>query len=225
MKPLAAASLAAASLAAVMAAGATYAVAQGGPGRDGPRYERGDRPDFERQERFIQEDLPALTDARIAGLKAGLRLNAEQERLWGPVEGALRDMAALRTERMNMMRERRAQGSDVRGSDAKGSDANRPDLMERLDRMADGSRKSADALGKLRDAAKPLYATFDERQKRLLPVLIGGRHGMMAGGHRGHWRDHHERGGHRDRFGQGPRGDWDNGPRGERNSSPRGERL
>ena len=33
------------------------------------------------------EDRAAFTDARIAALHAGLELNADQEKLWPPVEG------------------------------------------------------------------------------------------------------------------------------------------
>ena len=34
-----------------------------------------------------------MLDARLAGLKAGLRLTPDQEKLWGPFEAAVRDFA------------------------------------------------------------------------------------------------------------------------------------
>ena len=35
------------------------------------------------------DDMSALADARIAAIKTGLRLNAEQEKLWPPVEALI----------------------------------------------------------------------------------------------------------------------------------------
>jgi hypothetical protein len=43
--------------------------------------------------RFSREDRAAFLDARIAALKAGLELNAEQEKNWPPLESAMRDLA------------------------------------------------------------------------------------------------------------------------------------
>ncbi len=50
---------------------------------------------------------PAFTDARIAGLKAGLKLTAEQEKNWPAVETAIRDLAKERADRMAARREAR----------------------------------------------------------------------------------------------------------------------
>ena len=46
------------------------------------------------------DDMSALADARIAAVKAGLRLTAEQEKMWPPVEAAARDLAKLRIDRV-----------------------------------------------------------------------------------------------------------------------------
>jgi hypothetical protein len=43
--------------------------------------------------RFSPEDRAAFLDARIAALKAGLELNANQEENWQPLESAMRDLA------------------------------------------------------------------------------------------------------------------------------------
>src|SRR5260370_30727009 len=51
--------------------------------------------------RISPEDRAALTDARIAAVKAGLKLTPEQEKLWPPVEAAVRDLAKLRIDRAN----------------------------------------------------------------------------------------------------------------------------
>src|SRR6202023_1912960 len=51
--------------------------------------------------RMNPEDRAAFTDARIAAVKAGLKLTADQEKLWPPVETAVRDFAKLRIDRAN----------------------------------------------------------------------------------------------------------------------------
>ena len=50
-------------------------------------------------------DLKALTDARVAALKAGLQLTPDQEKNWPPVEQAIRDMAQARQARVAQWRE------------------------------------------------------------------------------------------------------------------------
>jgi hypothetical protein len=189
--------LTAATLAAFLAAGATYAVAQQGQGSQGqaPQSQSGwEQRRAERMERFMRDELPALTDARIGGLKAGLKLTPEQEKLWPPVEQALRDMAA---QRMQAMQQRRAERGN-RG-------AERPDPMQQLDRMVDRSAQMSSSLARLRDAAKPLYATFDDRQKQVLPTLVRqARHKMAGGGGYG-WGRHGD-GEHRGMMGGGMMG-------------------
>src|SRR6201991_4128515 len=59
------------------------------------------RPWFHHHERMNPEDRAAFTDARIAAVKAGLKLTADQEKLWPPVEAAVRDFAKLRIDRAN----------------------------------------------------------------------------------------------------------------------------
>ncbi len=121
-------------------------------------------------------DIEALTDARIAGIQAGLRLTPEQQRLWGPVEQALRGQAAMRAKRME---ERRAAGAP----------GERPDLMQRLDRQAERVKERSDALQSLTTAMRPLWASLSEDQKRRLPLLlrtarVDDRRGRMADHHR-----------------------------------------
>src|ERR1700739_4797489 len=49
------------------------------------------------------EDRAAFADARIAAVHAGLKLTADQEKLWPPVESAVRDLVKLRIDRANAM--------------------------------------------------------------------------------------------------------------------------
>src|SRR4249919_2243553 len=51
--------------------------------------------------RMTPEDRAAFVDARIAAVHAGLKLTADQEKLWPPVEAAVRDFAKLRIDRAN----------------------------------------------------------------------------------------------------------------------------
>ena len=75
-------------IAALSISGASLAVAQSAPPTDAPRS----RPSA--------EDAAALTDARIAALRTGLKLSAEQEKLWPPVESAIRALAKQRAGRL-----------------------------------------------------------------------------------------------------------------------------
>ena len=139
--------------------------------------------------RMSPEDRAAFADARIAAVKAGLKLTPDQEKLWPPVEVAVRDFAKLRIDRANARMNAEKDGS---------SDAQKPDdpvgrLRARADRMA----TTAAVLKRIADAADPLYKTLDDGQKRRLKVLTHFGHGG--------WR-HHEDG---DRDGDG--GDRDHG--------------
>jgi hypothetical protein len=143
--------------------------------------------------RMNPEDRAAFADARIAAVHAGLKLNADQEKLWPPVEAAVRDFAKLRIDRANAR------------MNAKSDDAKPDDPVARLRERADNMATSAVALKKIADAADPLYKTLDEGQKRRLAVLTH-REG------REHWR--HHRGFEHGMMG-GDRDD-DGGSRGER---------
>src|SRR5258707_11300640 len=59
------------------------------------------RPWSHEHTRMSSEDRAAFADARIAAVKAGLKLTPDQEKLWPPVEAAVRDFAKLRIDRAN----------------------------------------------------------------------------------------------------------------------------
>jgi hypothetical protein len=157
------------------------------------------RPWFHEHMRMSPEDRAAFTDARIAAVKAGLKLTPDQEKLWPPVEAAVRDFAKLRIDRANARM----------NADRDSRDSQKPtDPVTRLRERADTMAASAAAMKRIADAADPLYKTLDDGQKRRLAILtrMGGRFG-------GGWRHHgFERGMDRDRGGPGS----DHGGRGER---------
>lgn len=130
---------------------------------------------------FDPADFAALTDARLAGIQAGLKLNAEQQRLWAPVEQAMRAMAAQRAERFAQFRSRRDDAQQQR-----------PDLAQRLEQQAQRQTENAQRLTALANAVKPFWASLDDNQKRLLPILMNqGRDGHRMGRHRGYGRGGH----------------------------------
>jgi hypothetical protein len=160
--------------------------------------------------RMSPEDRAAFADARIAAVHAGLKLTADQEKLWPPVESAVRDFVKLRIDRANArmkaMDDARAQGQDQ----PKPEDNPVARLRDRADNMA----ASAAAMKKIADAADPLYKTLDEGQKRRLAILT---HRGRDGEHEG-WRHRWmERG-------MGHDHDRDRDRDGDRDSG-RGERL
>jgi hypothetical protein len=154
-----------AGMAALMVVGTSLSFAQ--PSPDARRYQP------------TAEDVAALTEARIAGLKAGLKLTAEQEKNWPAVEAAMRALAKQRADRIAAMRQ------------APPRDSATPDAIERLRRGANMMTTRATALTQLADAAEPLYKSLDDGQKHRFEMLLrmGGRPGM-GGGPR-HW--HHRR--------------------------------
>ena len=142
-------------------------------------------------------DHEAMLDARLAGLKAGLKLTPDQEKLWPPFEAAIRDDAKMRMEHMKAMFERMHE--------------NRAEQMttspvDRLEDLAQHLSERGAAMKTVADAAKPLYGSFDDSQKRLFGSLsrellmmghgpngmgmmggmgmgmMGRGHGMMGGG-------------------------------------------
>ena len=173
------------------------------------------RPWFHDHVRMNPEDRAAFADARIAAVKAGLKLTPDQEKLWPAVESAVRDFAKLRIDRANARMN--ARQDDMR--DRQPSD----DPVARLRERAESMGATAAAMKRIADAADPLYKTLDDGQKRRLAVLtrMGGRFG--GGG----WRHHgFERGMDRDDSGDRDRGrDRDRGPGRDHDGRSGPERL
>jgi hypothetical protein len=150
--------------------------------------------------RMNPEDRAAMLDARIASVHAGLKLNADQEKLWPSVESAVRDLVKLRFDRANA----RMKSAD----DAQDKDV---DPVVRLRERADTMAVTADAMKKVADAADPLYKTLDDGQKRRLSMLTRPMARMMGpdGPRHHHWMERGEGDGPRfgeHRFGPGPMG-------------------
>jgi len=143
--------------------------------------------------RFTPEDRAAFVDARIAAVHAGLKLTPDQEKLWPPVESAVRDFAKLRIDRASARMRAMNDAEDQQKMD---------DPVARLRERADNMAASAAAMKKIADAADPLYKALDDAQRRRLSVLT--RFGRFGGpeGWRHRWMERD-----RDRDRDGDRGD------------------
>jgi hypothetical protein len=119
-------------------------------------------------------DMNAFADARIAALKAGLALNAEQEKLWPPIESTLRDLAKKRIDRREQFRvERQARSEQAEPRQL-------PNPIDRMRRGAERLNESSADLKRLADATEPLYQSLDEAQKRRFNMLArAGMRGMQ----------------------------------------------
>jgi hypothetical protein len=108
------------------------------------------------------QDLAALTDTRIELVKIALQMTPEQQKLWPPIEEAIRARASARQTRL-------AKIAGAMDSDKEYTP------IEILRTRADGLVERGTALKKLVDAWQPLYDTLDPRQKlrlRILAVLV-----------------------------------------------------
>ena len=146
--------------------------------------------------RMSPEDRAAMADAKIAAVHAGLKLSADQEKLWPPVESAVRDLVKIKIDRAKE-REKAREAAAA----ANNGDQARPDPVTRLRNRAERMAATAAALKKIADAADPLYKTLDDGQKRRLAMLTHHHH------HGDGWRERFEH-----RFG----GDRDHEPDAER---------
>jgi zinc resistance-associated protein len=135
-------------------------------------------PDRPHGEHFYMsaEDRAALVDARVAALKAGLRLTPDQDAKWAPFEQALRNFAKVRGERR----------------EARRNEAPASDPVERLQRRADALTKVGAALKQLSDATTPLYQSLNESQKRRFLILARFLHHRHDQRWSGHQNDRHD---------------------------------
>src|SRR4029077_17425899 len=125
------------------------------------------------QPKFSAEDFAAFTDARIAALKAGLRLTPAQEKNWPALETALREQAKARAARIAEWREKAKEPREHRS------------VIEGLQQGAKRLAARSAELENLADAAKPLYDSLDDAQKGRFRALL-----HIAAGK--YWHHRHE---------------------------------
>jgi len=116
------------------------------------------------------EIMGAILDAKLAGMKAALKLTPDQEKAWEPFESAVR--AAVKEHRgaMRAMREREEKGEHL-------------SPIDRINEISDRLAKASSEIKLVGEAAKPLYDSLDDLQKREFGPLLRMLHEGM--GHRG----------------------------------------
>ena len=103
-------------------------------------------------------DRETVLDAKLAGMKAGLALTADQEKLWGPFQSAVQDAAGSRMDAMRQIMQTRAPGEQM-------------SPVDHLEAIANRLSQDATDVRKIADAAKPLYDSLDESQKHKFGML------------------------------------------------------
>src|SRR6516162_9100785 len=113
------------------------------------------------------EDQKTLTDLRIDLVKAALQLTPAQEKLWPPVESAIRARAE----------DRKARIAKIQETVGRRADESRAEVMRNRDPIAFLQRRSealaqrsAD-LDKLAEAWQPLYNTMSQEQRQRMAAL------------------------------------------------------
>ena len=141
--------------AAALMGGLGFMGSQAGAQQPGPDGRPGRQQD---RLRLSADDRAAFLDARMAAIRAGLRLSADQEKHWPAFEAAARERAKMQ---MDLRQKEQDAGPP-------------PHLVEGLRRRgeADIARGTADI--KLADAAQPLLASLSDEQKRRFPMLARG---------------------------------------------------
>ncbi len=114
-------------------------------------------PSAERMQHWAA-DRETMLDAKLAGMKAGLQMTGDQEKLWGPFESAVRDADKARMDAMQKMMQTRNENEKM-------------SPVDHLQAMADRMSEGAANLKKIADAAKPLYASLDDSQKHRFGML------------------------------------------------------
>ena len=108
-----------------------------------------------------------MTDARIKLVKAALQLTPDQEKLWPPIEEAIRARAKDRQARIATAVDRARELRDRSRIEVL-RDRN---PVEFLRRRADALAQRSAELKRLADAWQPLYETLSPDQRRRLGVV------------------------------------------------------
>ena len=157
-------------------AGAMALVLAGGSLAYAQQAQDGERDQSPQRQQQRVEDIAAYGDARIAALKAGLKLTPDQEKNWPALEQALKAAAKQRSEQY---------------AAAHASADRQGDPIDRLRNHADDLTTRGATLKSVADAAAPLYQSLDDAQKRRFVALARFEARQYARDlHRGHHQHH-----------------------------------
>ncbi len=147
------------------AATASIAIAQPAPG-PAPQRRFEDRPFSRPTERV---------EARLAYVKTALKITDAQQPQWNAYADAVRKNAKDIEQRMQSRRDQPRTGDRGRGQ--------RPNALERLERLQSFHADAVTRINDLLAAEKPLYAALTPEQKRVADVVLApggmGRDRMM----------------------------------------------
>jgi zinc resistance-associated protein len=107
-----------------------------------------------------EEDRATLVEARIAALKAGLKLTAAQEKDWDSLEKVLREVVAARNSRKKAFW---AQAAELRDKD---------EVIQGMKLGAKALIARGEDLDKIAEAATPLFSSLDAAQKHRFGLLL-----------------------------------------------------
>ncbi len=116
-----------------------------------------------------QRPLPGeRIEARLAYIKTALKITPAQEPQWNALADVLRRQARDRDADIQQRRDARQNQSQAAA----------PTAIERLERQQEMLSKASARMSDLVTAAKPLYATFNDDQKKVADRMLdhGGRH-------------------------------------------------
>lgn len=108
-------------------------------------------------ELYTDADAQAVLNARVLALKTVIGLTPEQQKLWEPVEAAIRQVARQAAAR----RAERAKAPPPAS------------FVDILERTADAEAVRAQELKTVATALKPLVASLSDEQKRRIPSFLG----------------------------------------------------
>ncbi|HPG88316.1 MAG TPA: Spy/CpxP family protein refolding chaperone [Hyphomicrobium sp.] len=130
------------------------------------------------------ETRTRLDEGKIAMAKTALKLTADQEKLWQPLEEQARAFMKVRQDKMAERKKSREDRKAEKKAD--GAEAKRPDMAERLAKMSTDMTERADRMKAFSGAFSPFYASLSEEQKEVLrPLMRDLSPGMGGRGHKG----------------------------------------
>ena len=138
--------LSAIAVAVLLAAGASNAVAQDAAAAPPPVVDI-----------YTDNDAQAVLDARLIALKTVIGLSPDQEKLWTPVDAAIRQ-AAKNAMTRRIDREKATPAMD---------------FLDVLERIGDAEASRAQDLKSVVAAARPLVKALTEEQRRRIPAFLG----------------------------------------------------
>jgi hypothetical protein len=101
----------------------------------------------------VQHWAEAAIDAQLKGIKSSLRLTDTQEKDWAPFESAVKD-----AEKSRLVALEKEQGNNL-------------SPMDRLNAKAERIAQGKASIEKIVEAAKPLYGSLNDAQKRNFVTL------------------------------------------------------